>query len=201
MDLQRFDGFANALGDRVTRRAAIRAAAAGTVGLAAVATHRAAVAQDATPEASPVASPAATDVGPALYIQTFTEGTWTPVTGDPGSYVLTLTGVAESTVVFPDGEPRAVTTIPTEDALEAIGFAPEDAPKAAVVVQTRAGELVTVVEVLDPFYDAAGGALIYTARVIEGEPGEALSEFFLRQVAEDFPESFGAGNVFIDTTE
>jgi hypothetical protein len=195
MNLHRFDALADTLDNRLSRRAALRTAAAGTAGLAAVAAHRAALAQDATPEASPVAGGE-----PVLYVQTFSEGTWTPISDDQGGFVLTLTGVTDSSIAIFGQSQGMVSTVSTDESLASIGVAPGEGATAALVVQASDGERVVLVEILDPFYDAAGGALIYTAHVVDGAVSGGLSLFADRKADGEFPESFEAGHLFIDTT-
>jgi hypothetical protein len=198
MNLHRFDASADTVGNRLSRRATLRTAAAGAAGLAAIAAHRAGLAQDATPETSPEASPVAGGE-PVLYVQTFTEGTWTPISDDPGGFVLTLTGVTDSSIAIFGQAQGMVSTVSTDESLASIGVAAGEGATAALVVHAEGGERVVVVELLDPFYDAAGGALIYTVHVVDGEVGESLSLLADRQTDEEFPESFDAGNLFIDT--
>lgn len=199
MDLYRSDAFADSFHNRLSRRAALQAAAAGTAGLAAVAAYRGAGAQDATPATSPAASPTAGGE-PMLYVQTFSDGTWTPISDDPSGFVLTLTGVTESSIAIHGQSPGMVSTVPTEESLAFIGAVPEEAATAALVVQADGGERVVVVELLDPFYDGMGGALIYTARMVDGEASDSLSLLADRQTDEEFPESFEGGSLFIDAT-
>jgi hypothetical protein len=173
-----------------------------------VATIVTGTAQDATPIASPGASPAASPAAGAgpefLFVQVFAEGTWTPKPDDDGVYLLTLTGHTAQTIYFSDRPERIVGTLPTREFLDRLGFTPTDSPNAAVVAQTAdGGEAVLVVELFDPLYaedtgDGGGVSVTYTARVLDGEPGERLSPLAARQGNAQLPEAFGPASLFVD---
>lgn len=198
MDANRFDVLTKTFTERrLSRRTALASAAAGlaVTGLAHLGLRQA-VAQDASPAASPAAEPGFGQE--YLFVQTFGGGTWQPKTGEQGAYTLTLTGGTAQTVYFSDRPERIVGTTPMQQFLDGLGFTPNNPPNAALVTQTNGDEDVLVIELLNPVYDAAGGTLTYDARVLEDYQGEGLAFVAARRDDATLPEQFGAASLFID---
>jgi len=184
--------------NRLSRRTALVASLSG---LAAVGTARAtgAIAQQATPVASPVG---ADDVS-YLFVQAgFTSGTLAANTD--GTYQLTLLNAPAQTVYFSDRPERLVGAVPTERFLAEMGFDSGDPPNAALVIQGDAGQTdVIVFELTAPVYDADVASLTYTAALLEGfdqllETGVGFVEEPL--TADSLPEEFGESSLFIDNS-
>ena len=211
MELQRFDQIAKLFAARRTRRAAISTG----VGLAAAATltpHLGHVAaQDATPSASDAEVPevkTSTTPHPSadapakseyLFVQPFSAGTWKPKDGEAGTFTLTLTGPAASTVYFSDRPERIFGTLPTHQFLETLGFTPDNPPNAALVARSESGEEdVVVIELFNPVYDETNGTLTYDAKLLADYSGEGLAHAAQRQSDFTLAESFAEGGLFID---
>lgn len=212
MDAFRFDALSRSLADRHSRRTTLKGAAAG-VGAAVLgpALMRPVSAQEATAVSSPSAgfSPDAA----FLFVQTATSGSFalnpgagtpaaedgTPATGGGAAYLLTLEGHGGQTVFFSDRPDRIFGEAPTEQFLDGLGFAPENPPNAAIVVQTDDGtEDVLIVELLNPEYDTEAGSLTYGATILSEYEGEELAHVAEQQQDERLPEVFGDVSLFID---
>jgi hypothetical protein len=203
MDPTRFDTITRLFASRRTRRAAVGSG----LGLAATALGGRALAQDATPVATPAVDP--NDPHPSadtaanvefLYVQPFSSGAWAPKDGEDGTYTLTLSGAAGQTVSFSDRPERIVGLIPTQQLLDTLGFSPTNPPNAALVATQDGGDEqdILVIELLNPAYDADAGTLTYDARVIVdyGDPG--LAHLARQQTDYELAERFGEGSLFID---
>lgn len=77
-------------------------------------------------------------------------------------------------------------------------FAGADPPNAALVADVAGEEVVAVVELTNPSYDATAGTVRYTAVSVPGGPGRGLM-VGERPVAEVVPEQFGPASLFIDS--
>lgn len=207
MEPTRFDQMSKAFAiRRMSRRAALVTGGAG-IAATSLATRLSAAAQDAAQDASPeAATPVATAPDAAregaefLFVQPFDGGTWTAKTGEEGTYTLSLSGAAASTIYFSDRPQRIVGLAPTQKFLNALGFMPANPPNAAIVVtqEGAAGQDILVIELINPVYEAKAGTLVYDAHVITDYNGPGLA--FLAQQQDDFklPASFKGGSLFID---
>lgn len=209
MTANRFDDITKLFAKRkLSRRSAIRAT---SVGLAATALGATSLtAQDATPDATP--EPTATDKTFFLFVQTATSGSFTanpgvgtptadgtPVAGGGAEYLLTLEGHGGATVYFSDRPDRIFGEAATEQFLDGLGFSPSYPPNAALVAQTDEGtEKVVVLELLNPTWDEATGALTYGATILDEYTGAGLAHVAARQQATLPPETFGRASLFID---
>lgn len=191
MDAGRFDTLAKGLAGSLTRRAALGAGLAGAIAPLGM---RRAVAQDATPAATPVP----TTGQEFLFVQTAEAGRWEPKPGESGTYLLTLTGAASQTIYFSDRPERIVGTVPVDQFLDVLGFTPANPPNAALVTGHGDDEEVLVIELLAPAYDPGTDTLTYEARVLEDYQEEGLAFVAARQADIDLPESFGETSLFID---
>lgn len=195
MDAGRFDAFARSFS---TRRSSRRSAIAGLAsGMAATTLGAGARAQDATPAAE-------SDHQQFLFVQLAEAGSWAPSPDETGVYLLTLTGTSSQTIFFSDRPQRIVGTVPTQRLFETLGFTPENAPNAAVVVHDETGERdVLVVELFDPaiqqsFGDDASTAVIYRARVLEAFAGDNLETWQIEQDDDQLDHTFSDISLFID---
>jgi hypothetical protein len=204
MPTHRLDAIAKALAARRTRRAALQTTGAGIVaGLFGVA-HQRASAQDPTSDADANAA--------FLFVQTASSGSFTanpsagtpeiegtPVPGGGGDYLLTLNGHHGGTIYFSDRPERVFGEEPTGQFLDGFGFSPVNPPNAALVVQTPAGETdVVVLELLDPTYDEAGGAVTYGAVILAEYEDGGLAHAAAQQQDVELLGTFGRASLFID---
>ena len=163
MNPARFDTISRFFAERrLSRRQAI----AGGVALAATG-PAIAVAQDATPVASPESGDDAS--GPEmLFVQSFESGEVVPGTGTAGRYTVTLEHGLGQTIYFSDRPDRIVGAAPTAEFLEGLGFTPDNPPNAAILTESGDGETsFAVVELFDPAYDTESATLTYEMAVLE----------------------------------
>lgn len=194
MEAHRLDRLITTFGRRLSRRAAVRVGATGLAAgaLAAAGRSRPAIAQEATPVASPAA---ATDLE-YLFVQVFERGTFRPKAGEPGVYVLAFSHSSAQTLYFSNRPERIVGTVPTARFLPTTVV---DPPNAALVTRAADGaEDVLVVELLSPTYDEAAGTLSYDVRVLENYQAEGLRYLADQQGDSTVPEQFGQASLFID---
>jgi hypothetical protein len=184
--------------DRFSRRTALIASLAGVAAAGAVRLP-AALAQGATPVASPV-----TDANEAsfLFVQAgFTAGTLAD-NGD-GTHALTLSTAPAQTVFFSDRPERIVGAVDTQRALDMLGFDGDDPPNAALVFAVNAEETdIIVLELTGPAYDAGSATLTFTATVLEGIDqltGTSVGFEEAPLTSETIPTEFGAASLFIDS--
>lgn len=207
MDEHRFDRLTRALGNRLSRRTALRGGGASlAAGGFAAAGLGVAGAGQATPAATPVATPVASPVagdGKTFYmfVQSFVGGALVPKAGQAGVYELTLRRGLGSTVYFSDRPERIVGTVPTGTFLDGLGFTPGNPPNAALVADAGGGnEEILVVELLDPHFDEATFDLTYDIRILDD-----FDRVDLRFAAAPAGErhlgggrEYGASHLFID---
>jgi hypothetical protein len=192
MSGSRFDVLARKLAGKTTRRTALAGAGAGVAAL----TLGRAVAQEATPVATPV-----TDEGfELLFIQNAGATTLTP--GSGGVHTLTLSGIATQTLYFTNRPARVSGALPTTSFVAGFTAMFSDAPpNAAIIGHATAGaaEEVVVAELTNPAL--AGDSLTYeitilsaadaSAGAFESEPLEAL----------DAPREYAEAHLFIDDAQ
>jgi len=134
-----------------------------------------------------------------LFVQPFDAGTWEPKSGEDGTYLLTLTGVAADTTYFSDRPERITGLARTQPFLDGLGFTSENPPNAAIVAQTESGEQdVLVVQLFNPVYDAGAATLVYEARILADYGGRGLAHLAQQQTDYELAASFGEGSLFID---
>jgi hypothetical protein len=108
---------------------------------------------------------------------------------------LTLVGVAVHTVWFAERPDHRAGTVRTADFAIGPVFAGADPPNAALVAEVAGEEVVAVVELTNPRYEAAG-TVRYEAVPVPGEPGGGVTRGG-RPVA-TVPEQFGPASLFVD---
>jgi hypothetical protein len=203
MDASRFDRIAIGLARRLSRRAVLRASAAG------FATTALGAPLGPTLAAQDVATPAATGE-PAvsfLFVQIASSGSLLPRTGTPGAgsgqeFVLTLGGHAGNTVYFSDRPERLVGDAPTAHVFDLV-FDPDDPPNAALVVDLPSQRgAVFVLELTNPSYDAESQTLTYAAAILQEYQGEVLTPVVSKGVVQavdlEAGLTFGTSSLFID---
>ena len=202
MDTSRFDTISRLFATRGTRRAAI----GGSLGLAATsAMGKHVIAQQGTPQVATPAVAASGEEGTTLpqflFVQPFDSGAWAPKDGDDGTYSLTLTGAAASTIYFSDRPEREVGLVPNQKFLDGLGFTPANPPNAAIVATQDGSESqdVLVIELFNPVYDASAGTLTYDARVLADYDAPGLASLAEQQTDAQLDEAFGEGSLFIDS--
>lgn len=135
-----------------------------------------------------------------LFSQTASNGTFVPVAGESGTFILTLRGVSPSTTYFSDRPERIAGSLPTSGFIaDGNVFDAEDPPNAAVVLEEPEAEKkdTVVAELSDPSYDEGAGTLTYRAKVLGAGQGDL--EHWSPHLDEALPRSFDATSVFIDT--
>ena len=153
-------------GTRLSRRTALTASA-GLSGLALdTIASREAVAQDATPVASPVAAGAQATV---LFVQSFAGGSLMPNQDEEGTFVLTLHGEHGRTIGFSDRPQRIVGSVPTQAFLDGLGFSPTNPPECGPRDRAGAGRnrrhrLARAAQITS--YDEANQTLTYDVRIL-----------------------------------
>ncbi len=198
MDASRFDRITQLFAQRrLSRRAAVTATAAG-VAATVVGTQHAGLAQDATPQASPVVDPAA-EKTTYLFVQSFQSGTLTPNDNDD-RHTLTLEQGLGQTIYFGDRPSRDVGVTPTEQFLEGLGFTDDNPPNAALIVETGDGETdLAVLELFAPTYDAATHTATYQVSGLEA--WEDTLDLGLQDAPADlsaFTPDFAGAHLLID---
>jgi hypothetical protein len=181
LDAARFDHITQLFAQRrLSRRRAVTTAAAGVAATVIGAQH-AGLAQDATPQASPVAAPesGASEKITYLFVQSFQSGSLTPNEADD-RHTLTLEQGLGQTIYFADRPSRDVGVTPTAQFLEGLGFSEDNPPNAALIVETSDGETdLAVLELFAPTYDATTHTATYQVRGLEA--WEENLEFGLQQ--------------------
>jgi hypothetical protein len=201
MDAIHFDRIARLFADRrLSRRAALTQGGAGLAAsaLAAAGFAHTARAQDATPEVGTTGE--AGEKTMFLFVQSFQSGNVAPKTGEDGKYTLTLEQGLGQTIYFSDRPERIVGTAPTPEFLAGLGFAEENPPNAALVVEPAPGETgIAVIELTNSAYDEATHTATYDVKVLQAWE-ESLEMGFFQVPADltEFGESFGAAHLFID---
>lgn len=200
MDPTRFDSIARLFASRTSRRAALATSA----GLVSASIGRRVFAQSTSATPPVIAAPPGTPPRSAsfLFVQPFESGTWAPKTGEDGVYTLTLTGALAQTIYFSDRPERIFGHMPTPEFLDELGFTPDNPPNAALVADTGNGtQEVLIVELLNPVYDAGASALTYDAVVLADYSDHALTHAARQQATDTYPETFGAGGLYIDSLD
>jgi hypothetical protein len=199
MDPSRFDAVSKLLAKRrVSRRRALAKGAAGVAaGVLAGRGVADASAQNATPNASTDQSERHTST---LFVQSFQSGTITPKSGEDGTFTLTLSQGVGRTIYFTDRPERNVGTVSTPAFLKGLCFSPVDPPNAALVLETSShDEVIAVLELYNPIYDAVTNTATYDV-----QPLEQWEHTLTIGIAErpndlaDIQPTFGAANLFID---
>ena len=207
MNPSHFDVIARRFAERrLSRRRALIGAGAGFAATGMAATGMAAGpsdlarAQDATPAgATPVAN-AGDSYPKMLFVQSYQSGSIAPSEGTEGQYTITLTQGLGQTIFFTDRPDRKVGATPTGDFLKGMGFAPDNPPNAALIVETSEGASdLVVLELFSPTYDEASRTATYEATVL-ADWEETLDLGFSKAPADlaSFTPVFGAANLFID---
>jgi hypothetical protein len=204
LDSRRFDALVQRLAVRSSRRTALHAGAA--LAATGLLTAGNAGAETATPVATPgfpadphPSADSAMTHPEYLFVQPFDAGTWEPKSGEDGTYLLTLTGVAADTTYFSDRPERITGLAPTQPFLDGLGFTSENPPNAAIVAQTESGEQdVLVVQLFNPVYDAGAATLVYEARILADYGGRGLAHLAQQQTDYELAASFEDGSLFID---
>jgi hypothetical protein len=165
MSGSRFDVLARKLAGKTTRRTALAGAGAGLAALS----LGTAVAQEATP----AATPAGEDSFELLFIQNAGATTLTP--GSGGVHTLTLSGIATQTLYFTNRPARVSGALPTTSFVAAFTAMFSDAPpNAAIIGHATAGadeEEVVVAALTNPVL--AGDTLTYDIEVIPAPEASA----------------------------
>jgi hypothetical protein len=158
----------------------------------------AATATQATP--APVPLPNASTL--YLFVQTFGAGALEPVPDQLGRFLLTLTEAHASTIAFADHPSRETSTLPTQQLPDVLAFDAANPPNASLVTRTGDGEeIVVVIELLDPTYDAATATVTY--KVTELADYSLVSDDFAAraQSIAALPATFGPTSLFIDSAD
>lgn len=190
---------------RLSRRQMLLEGSAGLVaaGVASAAYSGTTSAQEATPDAAtPVAGGGKEypEYPKMLFVQSYQSGSIAPKDDAEGQYTITLEHGLGQTLFFTDRPDRKVGASPTGDFLKGLGFAPDNPPNAALVVETADGGTdIAVVELFSPTYDEASHSTTYEATVLE-DWEDALAMGFSKAPVDlaTFAPSFGAANLFID---
>lgn len=152
-------------------------------------------------EPSPGAATPAAEEASYLFVQAFSGGTWQPVEDEEGVYLLTLRDVGAETIYFTDRPAHRVGLVPTDEFLVSLGFTPDNPPNAALAARTETGKLeIMVVELLDPHYDEASGTMTYEAVLLAEYDEAALAGLAEHATGDMLPATFGAGQLFIDSS-
>ncbi len=205
MESARFDSISRRLASRkISRRTVLASGGAGLALATAGSQVAPAVAQPATPAASPVA----TEGHPAfLFVQSFRSGSLVPkgaagvapAAGGEASYTLTLSEGLGQTVFFSDRPERIVGTVPTPDFLATLGFDADNPPNAALVAQTGDGnEEILIVELINPVYDDASRTATYDVRLLQDDDVVDMNFTQDLSTAAHSDTSYGASHLFID---
>ena len=203
MNPNRFDRISSLFGERrLSRRAALVQGAGLAAGGAAMAGFSSAIAQDASPNATPeaVTLPPNNDKVFYLFVQSYQSGSIASAAGDQGTHTLTLEKGMGQTIYFSDRPAREVGTSPTPAFLEGLGFDMDDPPNAALVMETAHGETdIAVVELFNPTYDEVTHTATYDIAVLANWQESLEMEF--QETPSDIsalPADMGRVHLFID---
>lgn len=142
----------------------------------------------------------ATDKTVYMFVQSASSGSLEPIAGKKGAFLLTLKGVAPSTIFFSDRPKRISGQSPTDQFLEGFSFSADNPPNAAVqVTAADNSQRVAVVTLASPRYDVAAGTLQYDVTLL---PGQKLpSGLHGSAPAGNLPPVFNNVALFIDDCE
>lgn len=140
-----------------------------------------------------------------LFVQTADSGTLVQSSDDPDIYLLTLNGVTPTTTFFSDRPYRLAGYITTADFTDSWndtsndGFL-KDPPNAALQIDNGPDSAdVLIVELVDVLYDQGGNTVKYRTRIVNLTK-DSIELFHARKdPAANFPVSFGAASLFIDS--
>jgi hypothetical protein len=134
-----------------------------------------------------------------MFVQRAVSGSFVPVPGADGHYILTLNGIDPRTIYFSDRPERIAGEAPTGKFLQGLGFSEGDPPNAAIALADGKPEQdVVVAELRNPLYDPRARTLRYDVAVLQGFPrSSGLFSFSGRKDAR-LPEHFGEVSLFID---
>lgn len=133
-----------------------------------------------------------------IFIQEGKNGSF--VNDGSGNYTLTLTDVVPYTVFFADRPARDVGFAPMDKFLSGFTFGVNDPPNAAIILPgaNETSDMV-IVELTNPQYDSAAGALTYTASLLKEYSLESVwFQDQLSMVDASIPERFGNVVLVID---
>jgi hypothetical protein len=134
-----------------------------------------------------------------LFVQTAGSGSFTPIEGKDGSYLLTLNDVSPVTIYFSDRPYRVAGHLEMERFLEVMDFQVIPPNAAVDVIGPHEENDLVVVELCDPQYDLDEDTLKYTVSVLK-EPDHSYAVFNERHDGE-IPGTFGAASVYIDNED
>jgi|GEM_PF-2322880 len=134
-----------------------------------------------------------------IFIQTATSGSFTPVSGKTGEFILELRDVSHDTVYVSDRPERIVGAVQTGKFLKGFDFGIDNPPNAAVVLTepVSAEQDVVLVELSQPRYDEKMRKLTYRASLLGEYKGLGLKSFIARK-DESLPNEFRSVSVYID---
>jgi hypothetical protein len=198
MDAHRFDNVSKFFAERrVSRRQAVKgtAAAAGALAGAGLST---ALAQNATPVATPTSDQASKSHEEYLFVQSFQSGSLQPLGDTPHRFTVNLESGLGQTIYFTDRPKRLVGTLPTDKFLDYLGFDANNPPNAAIMVEREPGHLdIAVLELFNPVYDKDVRNLTYEVTVLDNWD-KVLDTGFQHNPDEETPSTFGTAHLFID---
>lgn len=140
-----------------------------------------------------------------LFVQTADSGTFEQSSNDPDIYILTLKGVKPTTTYFSDRPYRLAGYITTSDFTDSWNDTTDDSflrdpPNAALQIDDAAASAdVLIVELVDVLYEQGSDTVKYRTRIVNLSK-DSIELFHARKdPAANFPASFGAASLFIDS--
>lgn len=145
------------------------------------------------------ASARAQEVSDWLFIQQAGSGTLEVAPGEPGEYLLTLYGVPRQMTVFTGEAGRRAAAVETEKFVKGLtkDTLLANPPRAALDRLDDLADEIAVLELREPFYDAALGAATYRARIVT-LPDQRPKGFEDRAMTQTLTGAFGPSVLFID---
>ena len=160
-------------------------------------------APSASAQTTPSSDQPATEQPPStvLFVQSAARGALIPNPGNPDQFVLTLAGVAPSTLWFTDRPVRRSGNVPTQGAIDRIGFDDDVAagpPNAVLSLRDgkEAHDLLALT-LREPRYDADQGTLRYSATRLATDNVGSLP-VAPEQLDTSLPRRFASAALFID---